>query len=65
MQNLNISAVEQKTSQTSLMDPTGILSSIQALVSENESLKNKLEEQKGKIEQQNDRIFNLLELNHK
>lgn len=57
--------MEQKTSQTSLMDPTGILSSIQALVSENESLKNKLEEQKGKIEQQNDRIFNLLELNHK
>lgn len=54
-----------KGPQPSLLDPTGILNSVQTLVSENDALKSKVEEQKTKLEQQSDRIFHLLELNHK
>lgn len=54
-----------KLCQNSFADPSGILSSIQSLIVENEGLKEKVEEQKLKIEKQNDRIFHLLELNEK
>lgn len=48
-----------------MVDPSGILSGIQNLLNENDRLKERVEDQKSKLEQQNDRIYNLLELNHK
>ena len=48
---------------SSFVDSHGLLTSIQNLVTKNESLEAKVEEQKNKLELQNDKIFHLLELN--